>query len=511
MQSTSDSIASIAGAERAILLHRCEDIEIRVDTGPGAPTIDLRRVRSLLAANYVDSCIEALTTGAISVRSPISGGIVSTSKALHLSSGTYAYRFNDNAAGLVFYLIGSGWKTSFLAFYLPRQNVAFYQNEIHARWVFEWLRSRPISQAIAEHVSTYAAAIAAYLAAPQVRFVLAYNQGHLGHHLWNELTGLDQIIARVDRKHLPKVLIVNAAITEMWGKLDVVFPQLAGLVDRSMRTETQLLERTYSDRLTLLRPADDHISHRLATRIIDLNEPEAKRTQQSEYEQLRNAGFRIFLLGLRIENRTLVDLPDFCRRVVEFLHLEVGRVAVVVDGHNSSTDGATSVLYESHGAQQSSHLADIERRIADGLTTHFANQPSVRIVNLIGETIAASIFWCNRSEFFVTPWGAGLAKYRWVCNKPGVVTAGPTYLRTAGHHTIHLYDAEEFMDRPTPVLFTAEADAEDVPDAPSPVPINENARVNYRVRHEAVFALIRQLLNINISDQQPRSRGLRPI
>src|SRR6202043_475911 len=79
----------------------------------------------------------------------------------------------------------------------------------------------------------------------------------------------------------------------------------------------------------------------------------------------------------------------------------------------------------------------------------------------------------------------------------------PTYLRTAGRHTIHLYDSEEFMDRPTPVLFTAEADAEDVPDAPSPVPIDENARVNYRVRHEAVFALIRQLLDINISDRQP--------
>jgi hypothetical protein len=134
-----------------------------------------------------------------------------------------------------------------------------------------------------------------------------------------------------------------------------------------------------------------------------------------------------------------------------------------------------------------------------------------RIVNLIGETIAASIFWCNRSEFFVTPWGAGLAKYRWVCNKPGVVTAGPTYLRTAGDHTIHLYDSEEFMDRPTPLLFTAAADAEDVPDAPSPVPINDNARVNYRVRYEAVFALIRRLLNSNIPDQQPRSQGLRPI
>jgi hypothetical protein len=511
MQSTSDLIGSISGAERAIVLQRCEDIEIRVGIGPGAPTIDLQRVRGLLATNYVDSCIEALTTGAISVRSPISGGIVSTSKALHLSSGTYAYKLSDEAAGLVFYLIGSGWKTSFLALYLPRPNVAFYQNDVHARWMFEWMRGRPISQAIAEHVSTYATSIAAYLAAPQVRFALTYNQGHLGHHLWNEMTGLEQIVARVDSRHLPKVLIVNAAATEMWGKLDAVFSQLAGRVDRSLRTEMQLLERTYSDRLTLLRPADDHISHRLATRIIDLNEPEAKRTQQSEYEQLRNAGFRIFLLGLRAENRTLVDLADFCRNVVEFLHLEVRRVAVVVDGHNSSTGGAASVLYASHGAPQSSHLAHIERRIADDLTTHFANQPSVRIINLIGKTIASSIFWCNRSEFFITPWGAGLAKYRWICNKPGVVTAGPTYLRTAGHDTIHLYDSQEFMDRPTPLLFTAEADAEDVPDAPSPVPIADNARVNYRVRHEAVFALICQLLGSNIPDQQPTSQRLRPI
>jgi hypothetical protein len=91
MQSKTDLIASFAGPERAILLQRCKVIEISIGIGPSTRTIDLKRVRSLLATNYVESCIEALTTGAISVRSPISGATVSTSKALHLSFGTYAY------------------------------------------------------------------------------------------------------------------------------------------------------------------------------------------------------------------------------------------------------------------------------------------------------------------------------------------------------------------------------------------------------------------------------------
>ncbi len=462
-----------------------------VDLGGAARTIRFARAQATLGADYVDLAAAALNDGVLRLASPFSGETLATDAAVLLKFGVYAYRFHDPAADLVFYAVAGAWRTQLLALYVPACGVVLYARPLDRQWLDEWL-GQPLPAAFAGHLLRHAEALHAYLAAPARRLALIYHQEHLGHHLWNELTGLAAMLQRVPAERIPAVFMLDAAASEMWGRLDVLFPVLQGRVERGVRNGAQLTERAYRDALTLLRPCTTFVSRALAARIIAVNEAEAAGAAET-YAGLRAEGYRIVMLGLRVENRTIVDQEDFFRALIGFLHARVPRLAVVIDGHNAAPGAA---IYRSHGEPRASRPpAQVEREMLAGLRAAFAETPGVRILDTIGAPIGASLFWCNRAAFFVTPWGAGLAKYRWICNRPGVVTAGPTFLRRSGQDTVHLYDSPSFMEAPTALLLTGPDDAEDAPEAPMLVGLPTPDRQNYRLSFPAAFALAARLLD----------------
>ena len=152
-------------------------------------------------------------------------------------------------------------------------------------------------------------------------------------------------------------------------------------------------------------------------------------------------------------------------------------------------------MYESHGETIAARsVLDTENEILSAIQARYAGRDDVKIVSTIGATMAVTVFWCNRSCLFITPWGAGLAKYRWLCNRPGLVVGGHRFLKYGEHLTTHLYDAREFMEAPTPVVFFSPEDVEDDPDAPVLIGLGDPHRVNYRVVPGAVRSRLLQAL-----------------
>ena len=60
------------------------------------------------------------------------------------------------------------------------------------------------------------------------------NYSHLGHNLWNEITGLDYLLRHVAANKLPTICIVNPDLTEMHGRLDEILPDLKGTIPSRM-------------------------------------------------------------------------------------------------------------------------------------------------------------------------------------------------------------------------------------------------------------------------------------
>lgn len=187
----------------------------------------------------------------------------------------------------------------------------------------------------------------------------------------------------------------------------------------------------------------------------------------------------IILLGMRVENRTVVDLVDFYINVIRHVLKRRGRVLVAFDGYNAETWFGS--------------LAATEQEIVDDVRKAMVGQP-VEVVSTIGAPMARSLFWSAHADFFVTPWGAGMAKYCWICAKPGLVVSSCWNLKNRGD--LHIY--RDYSERPGALEYLPPEYVTDDPSAPLladyPNVDRPGSIINFRVDLEGVYPILDRLL-----------------
>ena len=132
-----------------------------------------------------------------------------------------------------------------------------------------------------------------------------------------------------------------------------------------------------------------------------------------------------------------------------------------------------------------------QEAVSTALGEAFAADRNVLIISTLGAPVDASLFWCRHSQFFVCPWGAGLAKYRWACNATGLVVMGDYF---SGHQESYLYDRGEYMENPSPSYRISRIAVSDVPDAPAVVRKGERGHVSFCVNRQVLYVDLRNLL-----------------
>ena len=111
------------------------------------------------------------------------------------------------------------------------------------------------------------------------------------------------------------------------------------------------------------------------------------------------------------------------------------------------------------------------------------------------------MIWCSEAHFFVAPWGAALAKYRWVCNTPGLTTVGAWNLQHRSD--LAIYHHPDAMENPTPLAFNA-------PDAVVDVDGEAGDRSNYSLDEGKVFAQVRTLIGPHLGAREDLRPDLTP-
>jgi hypothetical protein len=200
------------------------------------------------------------------------------------------------------------------------------------------------------------------------------------------------------------------------------------------------------------------------------------------------------LLGLRVENRTLIDLTTFCSRLLAALYKMTGEVAVVIDGHNTVKHGDSRTYPSDHQQSAARPPVEVEQEIVEVLRKECIGRP-IHIISTIAQPLGVSVFWCQRSNFFVTMWGAGLAKYRWICNKPGLVVTSRWNL--IHRSDLRIYDAPESLEGGSAMEFLPTEHVSDDPAAPLLLPETQfppQSISNFEVNEYAVFERVRELL-----------------
>jgi len=92
-------------------------------------------------------------------------------------------------------------------------------------------------------------------------------------------------------------------------------------------------------------------------------------------------------------------------------------------------------------------LLDEEIGAAERIKSAISSE-SITVFNTIGCSLCESINWSLLCGFFVAPWGAGLAKYKWIANKPGLVFSSTKVLNSRSD--LHIYDSPIFREATYP-------------------------------------------------------------
>ncbi len=459
--------------------------------GDDAAPVALRRphLRDLLSTDLQAMLPGIVASGRFVVPDPVDGTPVVSQGSLCIDDFHFAYRFVA-AGGLVFYLIAGHEHSSVYALYLPRPGLLLCGpgQEGMAAGAQGFL-----PEALSHHLVVHGAAFAAYLGAPPTGLSVPLRAppwSHIGHQLWNELSGIERVLGVVEEgAALPEWIVPDAERpVEFYGPIDTLFPRLAGHVRRGLlRDARELIGHAYANRRLVIRATDAFVSADLRRRLLAHAEavaPDVPGLAQLDPEDGADTPWPVLLLGLRVENRTLTDLLGFYGRLITALRGRYPQARFVVDGHNVTAGGAKHRSYGEKAGQERA-VAEAERAILEGLRSRHR---TAVIVEAIGLTVPENLRLIERCDGFVSLWGAGLAKYRWACNKPGYVMTGRWNLEHRAD--LRIYELPTLLESPTELRWLAAEHVTDRPlDHPALVmPYPHGQWANFDIDEEAAIA-----------------------
>ena len=455
---------------------------------------------AILQRNLQDMLLEAIRSGrtAFEVPSPFSGEPLEVQASVCFDDFHFLYRFVDSSSDLVFYLVAGYELSKIYAVYFPQINSAFCLTDqaglgdLFARHLPSWLSNHLIcfGQELARYLQHPIACVTSMVRAPPWT--------HIGHQLWNELTGIEHLLTKTSIVgNLEWIVPDGDRAVEFYGPIDALFPQLISRVQRGLRDADEGIRYTYANSRLAVRITRDFVSNELRSRILEhaVLSARMRRSLRPIADDANNNAGPVILLGLRVENRTLIDLKGFYSRVIEETLSIFPTTRFVIDGHNVPEAG--KVKYTSHGERSGDfHLiTSAEYGVLNCLTDVFG---TTVIIDSVGLTIPENLLLINQCDFFVSLWGAGLAKYRWVCNKPGfVITSRWNLLQRAD---LRIYDHPAFLEKPTPLHWIDPAFITDHPEAPCIVATGNHPQwSNFSIQEHPVIGQIVKTLSEQIN------------
>ncbi len=432
----------------------------------GMRAVDRDHLRDGLLVPWQERIADGVAAGCLTWPSPVDGHELHAQGSVVLDDFHFAYRFADARNGLVFFVLVADHLSRIAGVWFPALGLLASHDQ--AQLGLARLLEESLPSWFAGHALRWGEVLVPYLRRGATRFasVMRGPPGlHLGHQLWNELSGIERMVRNAPGSLPDWIAIDGGHGGELYGPIDVLFPELSGKVERGIRSGAQLAAHAYERGLFVLRVTDAFVSAALRQRILARVDglPIAREVRTT----LGELGDPVVIvIGLRVENRTLSDLggtsDDTLGGLVDFLAGRYPGLVVVFDGHNSRVEGE-AVLLGSHGEERARRRPiDVERELVARLRAAHAGQP-VTILDTIGAPMSASLAWTAASDGFISIWGASLAKYRWVCNKPGFVLSNRTNLLQ--RDALHIYSAPRYMEDPTPVVFVDPDTVIDEPDA----------------------------------------------
>lgn len=368
--------------------------------------------------------LNAVGKGKIEVVNPVSGSTLCGTKCIFKENNHLIYPVHCESESA--FLIAVGSAIIFPAFlYAPQaRRLSSTNREPLASNSVQYLRDT------IHHMLQSYGAICPYLQRPGGRASGFIFISHIGHHMWNELTGLEEAEEAAFLERLDHLYSLWPDHGEHFGNVDALFQKEKDYVIRIR--EGIFPKCAYDANEFVVRLGGGYVRESLTKRVVEYSYKKESDFAASSRLLMKNFDYTI-LISHRLENRTWLNQFEETVECVDRLLDEGLKICLVFDGHNNNNSSAG--FFRSHEENLGRSIPDEEQDLVHRYSSYFGNR--VGLINNIGGSVARSIILADLSSFFIMPWGAGLAKYKWGAGAWGVLASNKYCLSQKGDRFIY--------------------------------------------------------------------------
>jgi hypothetical protein len=282
-----------------------------------------------------------------------------------------------------------------------------------------------------------------------------FREYHIGHYIWNELSTVG-ICLKPGRR---LSVFVHALCDEPLYPVDEVFPELAGQVYRKV-TDFELVRAALIENHNFFPYSTFKITTAFRKRILKIAEKKSA-ALDAQIAARKAEGRRVVLIGLRLENRMWPEQFNGYKALIRALMADGGRYHIIFDGHNYIGNDSAALM-NSHMEtviKGEKTIAEIEKQKVKKLLAWYGSElrslnkrgalgamdvPPVTVQSLVPCPVGDSIIAALRCDYFITHWGAGLAKYKWLTNSRGGVFSSHDVIKYK--YDVRIYDSEIYLE-----------------------------------------------------------------
>lgn len=331
-----------------------------------------------------------------------------------------------------------------------------------------------------EHILANSEKFISHLSKPTEKFVVSQPEiPHIGHYIWNAISGLSSFFKYCPLDKYPDYIGVYDNI-RMVGDVHDFYKDFCDGRTLPLKFENLHAANEYilENSAMLLTLKDRYITNDLASRVIRGAYDNVEPVFAERLRLFRSECYPIILVTLRLGNRAWIGQEEAWPKVLKRLVQDFPSLGVIIDGINRDvTQGWSHSMMSLHEEQ------------AVAATILAACGDDLQIFNSIGCTVSESIVLSDIADGFVAPVGAGMAKYRWITNLPGVAFSNEEFSDPESMHG-RLYDSyREYARKATHI---APEFIEDIG-----IDLLDRTRANFsmdwKILHEAVDIFLRDL------------------
>lgn len=409
--------------------------------------------------------LDTIQVGAKKTISPWSADIVSCKKML----AAEVFLFRDEAAPFIIAQWAETDRVTADTFWiLPTKSVVLYYGASNIRDVDARTRLTTLYvELFADQQSTLQ-----YLSEDAREVIIAqYPIPHIGHYVWNGISGWDSFFKYCPQERKPNS-ITYCGNLRMMADVSELYPEACQEIGNILvsESEAQYAAMPRSRNAMLLTLKDDFVTEHLARRMLMWAEKNVSEEFRSKIGEFRSHCYPMLLVNVRLDNRAWVEQADGFVEVFKALQRNHPAIGFVIDGINT---GVTQ------GWTHADMSVDREKELAKRLVE---KSNGVLIYDSIGCTVAESLIIADLADGFMGHVGAGMAKYRWIANLPGVAFSNEIF-SGPGHRDGRLYDS--YREGARQAIHVPQAAIKDDLSSDAPAGLKANFLMDWRSVHQA--------------------------